>query len=286
LVSAADNNNGGTMFLINGQKNEFISVQDRGLHYGDGLFETLAVHDKQPLCWGKHFARLKKGCARLGIECPSSELLFSEAIQLCNDSDKSVLKIILTRGQGGRGYRPPETNNPVTRILGNYPWPDHPHGNVIEGIKIRLCNTRLARNPQLAGIKHLNRLEQVLARSEWDDPDVAEGLMQDTEGNVMEGTMSNLFIINGNLLITPDLTECGIAGIIRECVLDLAADINLETSISSLTDKDLYAADEIFLCNSVIGIWPVRQLEQHQFRTGPWTGKIREKLVQKNLIAP
>jgi len=272
------------MHLINGQPSESISVQDRGLHYGDGLFETLAVSDKQLLCWDKHFARLKKGCARLGMECPSSDLLFSEALQLCNDSDKSVLKIILTRGQGGRGYRPPDKQNPATRILGNYPWPEYQPRYFTDGIKIRLCNTRLARNPQLAGIKHLNRLEQVLARSEWDDPEIAEGLMQDTEDNVVEGTMSNLFILNGNLLLTPDITECGIAGIIRECILELAADMGLETSISTLTDKDLYAADEIFLSNSVIGIWTVRQLEQHKFKPGPWTDKIRKNLIQQNLI--
>ena len=272
------------MHLINGQPNELLPVQDRGLQYGDGLFETIAICDKQPLCWDKHYARLKKGCARLGMECPSYDLLFSEALQLFNDSDKSVLKIILTRGQGGRGYRPPEKLNPVTRILGIYPWPDHPVENRTAGVIIRLCNTRLARNSQLAGIKHLNRLEQVLARSEWDDPDIAEGLMLDTEDNVTEGTMSNLFVLNGNLLITPDITECGIAGIIRECVLELATDIGLETSISTLTDKDLYAVDEIFLCNSVIGIWPVRQLEQHKFRVGPWTDKIHERLVQKNMI--
>ena len=284
MDSAAENNNGETMFLINGQKNEFISVLDRGLHYGDGLFETIAIHDKQPLCWDKHYVRLKTGCARLGMECPSSDLLFSEALQLCNDSDKSVLKIILTRGQGGRGYCPPEKQNPVTRILGNYPWPDHPVENRITGIKIILCNTRLARNPQLAGIKHLNRLEQVLARSEWDDPEIAEGLMQDTEDNVIEGTMSNLFIINGNLLITPDITECGIAGIIRECVLELAADISLQTLVTALTVKELYAADEIFLCNSVIGIWQVKQLEQHKFKTGPWAEKIHKRLVQQKMI--
>jgi 4-amino-4-deoxychorismate lyase len=271
-------------FLINGQFNESVPVQDRGLHYGDGLFETLAVNGRQPLCWDKHYARLKKGCARLGMECPPSAELFAEALQLCNDSGKSVLKIILTRGQGGRGYRPPEKTNPLTRIMGTYPWPGHPPECITAGIKTRLCNTRLARHPQLAGIKHLNRLEQVLARSEWDDPDIAEGLMLDTNDNVIEGTMSNLFILNGSLLLTPDITECGIEGIIRQCVLELAADINLETSIATLTEQDLFAADEIFLCNSIIGIWPVRQLENHKFKPGPRTKKIREILIQKNLI--
>jgi len=272
------------MVLINGQFSESLSVQDRGLHYGDGVFETLAIQQRQPLCWDKHYARLKTGCIRLGLECPPADLLFSEAAQIYGDTGLSVLKIILTRGQGDRGYRPPDKQNPLSRILAIYPWPDFPAKNPVAGVRTRLCNTRLGHNPQLAGIKHLNRLEQVLARSEWNDPGIAEGLMRDTQNNIIEGTMSNLFIISGNQLITPDLTGCGIAGIIRECILDLAEDMGLQTSITTLTDAKLYTADEIFLCNSVIGIWPVRQIEHHAFSPGPWTSKIRQKLIQEKII--
>lgn len=272
------------MFLINGQFSESLSAQDRGLHYGDGVFETLAVQQQQPLCRDKHYARLKTGCIRLGMECPPSDLLWSEAAQIYGDADFSVLKIILTRGQGGRGYRPPDKQNPLSRILASYPWPDFPAKNPVAGVTIRFCNTRLGHNPQLAGIKHLNRLEQVLARGEWDDPEVAEGLMRDTQNNLIEGTMSNLFIISGNKLITPDLTGCGIAGITRECILALAENIGLQTSITTMTDAELYAADEIFLCNSVIGIWPVKQIEHHVIRPGPWTNKIRHKLIQEKMI--
>jgi len=272
------------MFLINGQFSETLSVQDRGLHYGDGVFETLAVKQQQPLCWDKHYARLKTGCIRLGMECPSADLLLSESEQVYDDADCSVLKIILTRGQGSRGYRLPDKQNSLTRILASYPWPDFPADNPVAGVTIRFCNTRLGYNPQLAGIKHLNRLEQVLARSEWDDREIAEGLMRDTQNNIIEGTMSNLFIIRDNELITPDLTGCGIAGIIRECILALAENIGLRKLITTLTDEDLQSADEIFLCNSVIGIWPVRQVDQHAIRTGPWTSKIRHQLIQEKMI--
>ena len=197
------------MFLINGHISERLSAQDRGLQYGDGVFETIAVRQKELLCWEPHYRRLKTGCDFLGIDCPSSSLLINEAAQLEYNSELAVLKIIITRGQGGRGYRPPVPKTPATRILGLYPWPDYPEENYIQGVKTKICQTRLGHNPQLAGIKHLNRLEQVLARSEWDQPEIAEGLMLDIDDNVIEGTMSNLFIIKDQKLMTPDLSQCG-----------------------------------------------------------------------------
>ena len=272
------------MFLINGQFSEALSVQDRGLHYGDGVFETIAIQQQLPLCWNKHYTRLKSGCTRLGMECPPSDLLFSEAMQIYSDAESCVLKIILTRGQGGRGYRSPDKRSSLTRILATYPWPDFPAENSIAGVKTRFCKTRLGYNPQLAGIKHLNRLEQVIARSEWDEPDIDEGIMRDTRNNIIEGTMSNLFIINDNKLKTPDLAGCGIAGVIRDCILAIADEIGLHTSITIMTEPELLTADEVFLCNSIIGIWPVRQIEHHTINQGPWADKIRRKLIQEKII--
>ena len=273
------------MFLINGQFNEILSIQDRGLHYGDGVFETIAIQDERPLCWDKHISRLNLGCRCLGFDCPAEELLQYEANQLCANTQRGVLKIILTRGQGGRGYKPPESRGMPTRILANYPWPDFPEANAIHGVKIKICNTRLGRNSQLAGIKHLNRLEQVLARSEWDTEDIAEGLMLDTEGNVIEGTMSNLFIAHGDKLLTPDLTYCGIAGIIRQSILALAPEFGMQIGVMPITQNELYAADEIFLCNSVIGIWPVCQLVDHYYEPGLWAARIRGQLIKQGVIA-
>jgi len=273
------------MFLINGLFSESVSAQDRGLHYGDGVFETIAIQNGKPLCWEAHYRRLQEGCIQLGMQCPTMDLLSAEIRRLPVTGPRCVTKIIVTRGPGGRGYRPPDPAPVPTRILGVYPWPDFPVENASDGIKARICSTRLGGSPQLAGIKHLNRLEQVLARGEWDDPDIAEGLMLDLHDAVIEGTMSNLFCVKDNVLITPDLSSCGIAGIIRGCILELSAQLNMQVSIRTMTETELYTADELFLCNSVIGVWPVREIEQRSFAIGPRTREIRELLVRKEMIA-
>jgi len=272
------------MFLINGQASETIPVHDRGLHYGDGVFETLAVQNGKPLSWDKHYQRLARGCNRLHIHCPQPDLLVREAGQLVRNKPQVVLKIIITRGVGGRGYHAPGPETPVTRILGIFPWPVYPEENYIAGVKLGICKTRLGKNPALAGIKHLNRLEQVLARNEWDNPEIAEGLMLDMDDNVIEGTMSNIFLIKDNELLTPDLAYCGIAGVVRECILGLAAGIGFKTRIKNIPQSELFSAGEIFICNSVIGLWPVNDITGHKFRPGPGTGKIRDELISQQII--
>ena len=273
------------MFLINGQAADTLSALDRGLHYGDGLFETIAVKNRQSLCWQEHLARLHRGCEILGIPCPESSLLEAEAEELCSTADElAVLKIMVTRGEGGRGYRMPDRMKP-TRLLALYPWPDYPSVNTTQGVNVRLCNTRMGRNPRLAGIKHLNRLEQVLARAEWDDPAIAEGLVRDTDDNIIEGTMSNLFLLQGNTLTTPDISHCGVAGIVRRMLLELAADAGFETTVSPLKYRDLLAADALFLTNSTIGLWPVARLADTRFKSHPKVERIRQLLIDGDVIA-
>jgi 4-amino-4-deoxychorismate lyase len=229
------------------------------LHYGDGVFETLAVLDGEPLLWDRHCARLKQGCERLGIPAPDQTTLRAEADELCAQAGRVVLKIIITRGPGGRGYRPPELPDP-TRILSLHPYPGYPTDLSIQGVSIRLCATRLGRNPALAGIKHCNRLEQVLARREWADPAIAEGVMLDTEGQVVEGTMSNIFMIYKDILLTPSLENCGVSGVVRGLVLELAVAHKVRSEVREIGLEELRKADEVFLTNSVIGIWPVSRL--------------------------
>jgi 4-amino-4-deoxychorismate lyase len=273
------------MFLINGRFSDSVSVQDRGLQYGDGIFETIAMWKGKSLCWEAHYRRLEEGCKRLGMHCPTEDLLSSEIHQLPVTGPRSVVKIIVTRGPGGRGYQPPDPTPTPTRILGLFPWPDFPPEHATAGIKARICSTRLGKNPQLAGIKHLNRLEQVLARGEWSSPDIAEGLMLDCDNAIIEGTMSNLFCVKDDVLITPDLSSCGIAGIIRGYILESATQLNIETSIQTFTRRELFSMDELFLCNSVIGIWPIREIEQGAFALGPRTLEIRALLIRKEIIA-
>jgi len=245
--------------LINGVATDRLVVSDRGLQYGDGLFETLAVRDGGLCLWGAHFARLSLGAKRLGIPCPPQELLLRDCAPLIAGETAGVLKIILTRGRGGRGYRPPGHSSP-TRICTLYPWPSDATAWSEKGVSAIYCRTPLGANPVLAGIKHLNRLEQVLARSEWQDPQIAEGLMQDGGGRIIGGTMSNLFMIVGDRLITPPVDCCGIKGTVRDLVLQMAASFGVEAAQTDIRRADLVTADALFLTNAVIGVCPVQRL--------------------------
>lgn len=265
--------------LINGEPTQQLDAGDRGLQYGDGLFETIAVRQGKPRLWDLHMARLHCGCEALGLPLIDPALLAREAQSLCSGSSEAVLKIILTRGAGGRGYRMPALVQP-TRILSLHDFPAYPDGYSENGIIVRLCRLRLARQPALAGIKHLNRLEQVLARQEWQQPDIVEGILRDTRDHVIEGVMSNLFSVYSGELFTPDLTHCGVAGVMREHVMALAEAAGLVVNVRQLTEQDLFDADEVFMTNSLIGIWPVSQIEDSKLKVGPITRQLQQALSE------
>ncbi|MDP3008105.1 MAG: aminodeoxychorismate lyase [Methylococcales bacterium] len=263
------------MMLVNGVAQTHIDVTDRGFQYGDGLFETITVHNGKAVFLTQHIARLTAACQRLHIPCPNLDLLHTEIRQLCQHVEQAVLKIIITRGSGGRGYRQPDDVQP-TRVLSLHPLPTYPDSYATQGITARFCDTRLGLNPTLAGMKHLNRLEQVLARAEWHDDSIQEGIMLDINDCVIEGTMSNLFYCKNNQLYTATLTQSGIAGIIRALI------ISHETVIEHTYNKaDLLAADELFVCNSVIGIWGLKQLANHAFAVGNKTKHLQHWLTQQ-----
>ncbi|MGZ5009574.1 MAG: aminodeoxychorismate lyase [Methylobacter sp.] len=264
------------MILINGESKQHIEVSDRGFQYGDGLFETIEVKNGQAVLFERHLERLKSGCDRLHIPFPDAQLLSLEAKELCRKwpSVRAVLKIIVTRGTGGRGYRQPDVIHP-TRILSLHPYPDYPQIYSEQGIVARICATRLGLNPTLAGIKHLNRLEQVMARAEWNDLAVQEGLMLDVNDHVIEGTMTNLFYIKNNSLYTSVLAQSGVAGIIRGIIMTISVDHGLSVIEHMFTKDELSSADEVFVCNSIIGIWPIRQIETMHFSVGQITKSIQ-----------
>lgn len=266
--------------LINGEPGDVIAVSDRGLHYGDGLFETLAVRDGHCEFWDRHMQRLLHGCERLRIPPPSVAQLRAEADMLSRGLEDAVLKIIVTRGSGGRGYQPPRSAVP-TRILRVFEAPDHPTSHARDGVDVRICTQRLGGNTALAGLKHLNRLEQVLARLEWDAPGIAEGLMLDMADNVIEGSFTNLFVVRNGRLLTPALNRCGVAGIMRAVVMDLAAAVGVDCDVRDIPYAELRDVDELFLTNSVIGIWPVQALEGRRLPVGDTTRRLQQRLEQQ-----
>ena len=267
------------MILINGEFKAHIEVSDRGFQYGDGLFETIAVAKGQPIFFNQHLKRLSKGCSRLHIPFPGSELLTTEAKKLCAHTEAAVLKIILTRGTGGRGYRQPDEIK-TTRVLSLHPFPDYPDNYKEQGIVARFCDTPLGLNPRLAGIKHLNRLEQIMARSEWNNPAIQEGIMLDINGHVIEGTMTNLFYLKNKQLYTSSIEASGVAGIMRGLIISVAAKLGLTTIEHNFTQDELLSANEVFVCNSIIGIWPVKQIGKVHFTVGEETQLLQDKLIK------
>lgn len=267
------------MILINGVEADSVAVNDRGFQYGDGLFETLEIYRGKPLFLSQHFHRLTEGCSRLAIPCPDLGLISAEINRLSSNTERAVLKLIITRGSGGRGYRQPDSII-TTRVVSLHPYPDYPEDYVGEGINTIFCQTRLGINPLLAGIKHLNRLEQIMARNEWQQPEIQEGIMLDVNDYVIEGTMTNLFYSKGKTLYTAPVQSSGVAGIMRSVIIALARANNLPLIEQYYRKEDLLAADELFISNSIIGIWPVKQVENHHFAVGKTTQQLLAWLAE------
>ena len=269
-----------TDILINGEPKETISIHDRGLQYGDGLFETMAVRNGKIHLWEAHWQRLSLGCEKLSISLPNKESLEKEITLLCENNDETqfVIKLIITRGEGQRGYRY-TTEQKATRILSCHAWPDYPESYHTEGVTVRYCETTLSENIKLAGIKHLNRLEQILARNEWDTNEFQEGLMLTTQDNVIDGTMSNIFAVLDNNIFTPDLSLCGVAGVMRKTVINIAKEKGFAIYEKEFTKSELEMADELFLTNSLFGIWPIKVIAKTQFtKVGEVTKQLQEEV--------
>lgn len=251
--------------LVDGVEGGALSPLDRGLTYGDGLFETIRfVQGRAPL-WGRHMRRLSESCGRLRLPVPDQALLAQEATELARGMPDAVVRIVITRGVGERGYVLP-TAPRLSRIVAAFAVPVPHAGAYRDGVRLRLCRLRLAEQPALAGMKHLNRLEQVLARAEWDDPAIADGVLLDASGRVVSSTMANLFAVIGDRLVTPSLDRCGVAGVGRAEVL-AARDVE----IRDLALDELFRASELFLSSSVRGILPVQALADTVYVPGPVT---------------
>ena len=264
------------LWLVNGRETG-VDPADRGLAYGDGLFETMAAVDGRIRWLDYHFERLERGCRRLAIDAPDLDLVRAEIAAHCPRSGRAAVKLIVTRGPGERGYRPPDAPK-ATRILGFLAWPEYPREHYTRGIRVRVCALRLGVSPALAGLKHLCRLEQVLAHVELRGHEVEQGLLLDTTERVVGGSSSNVFAVRGDELLTPAVTRNGIAGVMRRVVLETAPLVGLVAREADLTLHDLNDADELFVTNALIGIWPVARLDERGFARGRATARLMQHL--------
>jgi len=243
--------------LINGEATPGVAALDRGLAYGDGVFRTLRVDSGQPRWWAEQYLKLASDCSRLDIACPSAATLEADLARL-SLPETGVLRISVTRGLGPRGYSGQGCEQ-TTRIV--TVWPGQPNDVAPPGLQVRVCHLRLSHQPALAGIKHLNRLENVLARREWQDPAIAEGILLDQSGGVISGVMSNLFLWQSGKLRTPRLDRCGVAGVTRARLMARAEKAGYAVEESEIGLADVYAADELMFTNSLMGLQRAHRME-------------------------
>lgn len=259
---------------INGNADGHLDPADRGLAYGDGLFETLRVEKGRAVLADAHFARLGSSALVFGIPLDVQALRqdFSRFLAQCPPS--CVAKIIVTRGSSGRGYLPDPAAAP-TIVFSVHEVPAYPARHQQDGITASLCTQRLGKQPLLAGHKHLNRLEQVLLRSELAALNADEALVCDIDGHVVEGVSSNVFFLRDGVLHTPRLTDAGVRGVLRAALLAHAGSEGLLVSESDYRPGDFLSADEVFFCNSVNGVWPVARLLDRHWTPGPVSRRLQ-----------
>ena len=276
-----------TFSLVNGAVADSIPLGDRGLSFGDSVFTTMKVLSGKIELLEAHLLRLIRDSQALHFPSMSSELIRADLRALpIEEMDSGTIRFTLTRGSGPRGYKIPDQAEP--RRIAQW-FPGSASKPPESGINLRVCTTRLSSQPLTAGLKHGNRLEQVLARSEWDDREVFEGLMLDQGNRIIEGTCSNFFIIDKQRLITPKLMDCGVKGVMRDLVIKVAQALGFAVEQADLTLDSLATMNSGFICNALIGIVPVVRLEKKDWVRSPLFTTLQTHIrdeLQKSLMRP
>jgi len=276
---AAETHGAPEQVWVDGRPGGALSAHERGLHYGDGLFETIACLEGRPRLLSRHLERLAQGCARLGIAPVERGVLEREILSAAAGASRAIVKVLLTRGLArARGYAVQGSERP-TRLVLRYAWEKEDPNMTRDGVRVRIATLRLGENPALAGLKHLNRLEQVEARREWSDPGIAEALMFSSGGTLVSAVASNVFLVQGAAVRTPRLDRCGVAGIMRGAVMRVAARAGIAVEECTLASEDLARASEIFLTSALIGVRPVRELCGRALAPGAVTGELQQRLA-------
>lgn len=246
-----------------------LPPDDRGLAYGDGLFETMRVHAGRVPLWPRHRERLIRGAQRLTLSLPPMDVVEAQVDDAIAGCDAGVLKLLVTRGSGGRGYAPPDGPIP-TWMLALHPLPTMR----ARDLRLHWCVTTLAVQPALAGIKHCNRLEQVLARAECAQAGCDEGLMSSTAGDVVCATSANLLALRDGRWLTPPVDACGVAGVCRGWLLETGL-----VEVARLTPTQVETAGALALCNAVRGILPVACLSATEWPAQPSVRELQAQLA-------
>ena len=268
---------------IDGVVSDVIAADSRGLAYGDGVFRTLLAIDGVVQRFDAQYARLAADAAALELDAPDAATLHADSQAVLADSGlaQAALKWMLVRASGTRGYR--STTRTCMRIVSAAPAPVYPPALWRDGAVADIAPFTLAMQPRLAGLKHLNRLELVLASRDWPDG-IDERLLCDAEGFLVGGTRSNLFWLKQGALYTPALDRCGIRGMMRGEVLALAARVGLAVHEVREPATTLHDADEVFICNALIGLWPLRRIGTQDYAApGAWMQRLQAGLAHPHV---
>jgi 4-amino-4-deoxychorismate lyase len=258
---------------VDGARAETVPTDDRGLHYGDGLFETVLVRGGRPRFLELHLARLSSGCARLAIPFQAESAVRAEIAASCAHAPPlAVLKIIVTRGSATRrGYAPDgETPRRVVCLYESAPLP----AELRAGVDLVFATGSMSEHPGLAGLKHLSRLENVWAAGEARAVGAFDAVMRTAAGQLVSGAMSNLFVVRSGRVQTPRVDRAGVAGVLRQVVLRECPALGIAASEQTLGMADLVSADEVFVTNARIGVVPVRRVGEHACRMGSMTSRL------------
>lgn len=266
--------------------NGFAGGLSRGLLYGHTVFETIPVCDGQLPLRERHLTRLQQSCQQLGLPL-DLERLTAELEEASQQFDRQILRITISMDEGGRGYAAPAKPT-ASRILSFHPLPQYEQSCWQQGVRLGLVDFRLAKQPELAGIKHGNRLEQLIARQQW-LTDWQEALVRDQSGYVIEGTQSNVFFLKNDILYTPKIDLCGVNGVMRAWVIAHAIDSGFPMQCVRPSVADIESADAVFLTNSVIGVWPVALFEAERgrifrYKNQPFIQQLQRQIKEDGLI--
>jgi len=262
---------------IDGVPGNLVPVDDRGFNYGDGLFETILIRGRRARFLEAHLERLQKGLARLAISFEALPALRAEIAHAASLAPPlAILKLIVTRGSAARRGYAPRDAGPARRVVTL--WPAPPLSFAPEGVELRIATTRLGANPALAGIKHLSRLENVLAAAEALGDPAFDTLLLDAAGQVVSGGMSNVCIVESGAVSTPLLDTCGVAGVLRAIVIRECAALKIPCAQRRITLTDFAAADEVFITNARIGVVPVRRVGEHSFSMHTLTHQLAQHI--------
>lgn len=239
--------------LVNGIEQNQIHIENRGLAYGDGLFTTAKIINGKIQYLSSHVQRLVLGCEKLVLFAPNKVELTEQLIQVAKPYKLAVLKVIITASNGGRGYaRSIDPKSDIIIMVHDYP--KHYEALAIKGITLGNSKQQIGINPMLSGLKHLNRLEQVLLRQELVNTKEDDLVVTNINDEVIEATSANLFFWLNDKLCTPDVTNSGVNGLMRQTILQQYPD----TLIKKVTLAELANSPAMFICNSVMGIMPVK----------------------------